>query len=318
VKHDEEQLMTIIRYRTDAESGGGGYRLVASRKSAALVFVLSFCLSNALGAQRPGARDSENPTVRSDKRTEALGPVDQETKQQRLTPFGVQVPVEQALRKQRRGDVVEPGSDVLRQAGIVNVQSDQSRGDLVAEGTVTVHTPAGEITFGVMLIQNGEQGSQRILLRQPDGKLWDGRPAHFAPGGGPALEFLETQYRYGLQHLLKSPGHATVADNGGKGSLRVMTVQEDNGQSTKYSLDPTTSRIIRFEFVRGESSVTVRNTAAVVHSYSFAEFRAADGVATPFHIEHLVNGVKQEELQLSKVRYNTTAIGTPAVGPTGR
>jgi hypothetical protein len=281
--------------------------------------VLSACLPNGLGAQRPGARDSEKPTARTDERTEGLGPLDRETRQQRITPLGVQVPVEHASQKQRRGVAVEPESDVLWHAGISDGKPGQSRGDLVAEGTVIVQTAAGEIAFGVMLIQNGEQGNQRILLRQPDGKLWDGRPDHLAPGAGPALEFLETQYRRGLQQLLKSPGQdTTVADNGVQNSLRVVTVQEDNGQSTKYSLDPATSRIIRFEFVRGETPVTVRNTGAVVHSYSFADFRAADGVATPFHIEHLVNGVKQEELQLTKVRYNTAAMGTPAVRPTGR
>ncbi len=74
----------------------------------------------------------------------------------------------------------------------------------------------------------------------------------------------------------------------------------------------------RFEFVRGQSRDTVEKADPVVHSYAFADFRAADGVATPFHIEHFVNGEKQEELQLTKVRYNTSAIGAPAFDQQGR
>ena len=60
--------MTITRYRTGAGVAVcvGGSRFAASRKLAALVLVLCFCLSNALGAQRPGARDPENPNVNSD------------------------------------------------------------------------------------------------------------------------------------------------------------------------------------------------------------------------------------------------------------
>ena len=70
---------------------------------------------------------------------------------------------------------MEPASDVLQRIGVSNGKPDQSRTDMVADGTVTVHTASGPIAFGVTLIQNGEHGSQRILLRQPDGKLWDGR-----------------------------------------------------------------------------------------------------------------------------------------------
>jgi len=310
--------MTITRYRTDA-GAGGIYRIAASRKVAALVFVLSAGLSNVLGAQRAGARESESPAVRSDNRIEGLGPLNQETKQQRRTPLGVQVPVERVFQKQHRGDAVESSNDVLRRVGLSIGNPGQSRGDMVADGTVTVHTVSGPIAFGVTLIQNGEPASQRILLRQPDRKSWDGRPDHLAPGAGAALQFLETQYRRGLQQLLESSGRgAAVADNGTEGYLRVVTLQEDNGQITKYSLDPATSRIARFEFVRGDSPVSMGNTGPVVHSYSFTDFRSDDGVATPFHIEHFINGMKQEELQLTTVRYNSAAIGAPGVRSAGR
>jgi hypothetical protein len=290
---------------------------------AVLVSVVCFCLSNALGAQRPGARGPENSVPESDERFERPGSPgslkDDQAKQQRRTPLGIQVPVDRDLREQHRGVGVERESNALQRIGILPGSPDQPRTDLVADGTVTVYTENGPIAFGVTLVQNGEHGSQRILLRQPDGKLWDGRADHLVPGAGPALDFLETQYRRGLQQLLNFQGHdAAVSDNGIKDSLRVVTVQEDNGQSTKYSLDPATSRMTRFEFVRGESPVSDPNTGSVVHSYSFADFRSADGVATPFHIEHFINGVKQEELQLTTVRYNSTAIGASAVRTAGR
>jgi hypothetical protein len=148
-------------------------------------------------------------------------------------------------------------------------------------------------------------------------ELMGRRPEPSAPGAVRRWSF-ETQYRHGLQQLSKSSWcDATVEDNGIEDSLRVITVQEDNGQSTKYSLDPATSRIARFEFVRGQSAVAIGRTAPIVHSYSFSDFRATDGVATPFHIEHFVNGVKQEELQLTNVRYNSAATSA-RVRPTGK
>jgi hypothetical protein len=243
---------------------------------------------------------------------------DQETRQQRLTPLGVQVPVVPALGKQNREGASEPVADALRRFGILDGEPDPSRRDLVADGTVTVHTPTRTIAFEVTLIQNGEQGSQRILLRQPDGKPWDGRPDHLAPGAGPVLEFLETQYRRGLQQLPKFAGRdVTIEDKGMEDSLRVITVQEAGGQSAKYSLDAVTSRVASFEFIRGQSLASIGRSAPIIHSYSFADFRDGDGISTPFHIEHFVNGEKQEELQLTKVRYLNT-IGASTVRSAGR
>ena len=112
--HDEEKRMTIIRYRTDAGSGGGNQRFAASRKRTGLVLVLCFCASSALGAQRPGAWDPKNPNLRSDESFERRVPLNQEARQQRLTPLGVQVPVVPELRKQHREGAVEPASEAFR------------------------------------------------------------------------------------------------------------------------------------------------------------------------------------------------------------
>jgi len=318
VKHDEEKRMIINRHRTNAGAGGRNHWFAESCKRTGLVLVLCLCASVALGAQRPGALDPRIPNGKSDERIERFGPIDQETRQQRLTPIGIQVPVVSALGKPNREGALEPLGDALRRFGISNGEPDQSRRDLVADGTVMVHTPTGTIAFEVTLIQNGEQGSQRILLRQSDGKFWDGRPDHLAPGAGPALEFLETQYRRGLRQLPKFAGRdVTIEDNGMGDSLRVITVKDAGGQFAKYSFDAATSRVDRFEFIRGQSLVSIGRWAPNIHSYSFADFRDGDGVATPFHTEHFVNGEKQEELQLTKIRYSDT-IGASTIRSAGR
>jgi hypothetical protein len=261
--------------------------------------------------------------VKSDEAFERSGtPVkfeDDETRQQRASSLGIQVPAERDLQKQRREVHAESERNVLQPIGVSYRTPDEWRSDMVADGMAIVHTAGGPSRFGVTLIQNGEHGSQRILLRQSDGKVWDGRPDPLTLGGGPALEFLETQYRRAFQQLSKFPERgAVVEDNGIRDSFRVVTVQEEKGESTTYSLDPTTSRVTRFEFVRRQSRDTDGDTEHVAHSYVFADFRAVDGVVTPFHIEHLVNDVKQEELQLNRARYYPTETSVPVVRSTGK
>ncbi len=212
--------MTINVYRTDAEPGtrvigwkcedvdSGGSRIAANHRLATLVLYFCFCLSNALGAQRPGPRDPENPNVNSDERFEKPGSPgrfsDDQTKQQRYTRhLAYRCLPNKFCRNSVEESAVEPASNVLQRIGISSESPDQSRTDMVADGTVTVYTASGPIAFGVTLIQNGEHGSQRILLQQPDGKLWDGRADHLVPGAGSALEFLETQYRRGLSAVVE-------------------------------------------------------------------------------------------------------------------
>jgi hypothetical protein len=301
--------MTIRRYRTGAAASAGDYRFGANRRLAALIFVLSFCLTNVLGTQRAGERDSKSLNVKSDESFERAGtPVkfeDGGPRQQRVSPLGIQVLPDRELQKQETEVASETENNGLQQIGFSYRPADESRSDIVADGTVTVQTATEPRTFGVTLIQNGEQGSQRILLQQADGKFWDGRPDHLTPGAGPALEFLDAQYRRAFQQLLKFRERgAIVTDKGIRDSFRIVTVQEQSGESTTYSLEPATSRVIRFEFVRSSSRGTDRKTDHVVHSYTFSDFHAVDGVAKPFHIEHLVNDVKQEELQLNKIRYS--------------
>ena len=235
------------------------------------------------------------------------------------TPLGTQVAHEKAAPLLRALANPEPANDVLQRTGTALTSQLLSNKDMVGEGTVTVYTAVGPATFAVTLVQNGERGSQRILLKQPDGKLWDGKAEHLASGGRQALEFLEAQHARGVRQLLDSPKrNATIADNGIKNASHILTVRETNGDATQYVLDDATSRLTGFQFVRGQSRDSAGNVSPILHWYALADVRSADGVATPFHIEHVVDGVKQEELQLTKVRYNTTATSAPVIRPASK
>jgi hypothetical protein len=177
---------------------------------------------------------------------------------------------------------------------------------MVAEGTVTVYTASGQKKFSVTLVRNGQFGSQLILLKQSDGKFWDGNVLHLEAGGQQALAFLETQHARGIRLLLAAPAReATIADNGTQNMLRSLTVKEKGGDATQYTLDGSTSRLTQFQFIRGTTRSLGGLLSPTVHSYAFTDIRTADGVATSFHIEHAVNGAKKEDLQLTKVNYSS-------------
>ena len=251
--------------------------------------------------------------------TRISAPEKTDQKLPRRTPLGTLVAPEKAWPILPEGDSPEPESVILQRTGTAHNSDKVIVTGMVAEGTVTVYTPNGSQMFGVTLIQDGEHGSQRIQLRQPDGNLWDGRVDHLAPSGRQVLVFLQTQNERGLQSLMNVPKRsATLTDNGIRNATRVVTVMEQSGESTKYSLDPVTSRMTRFEFMSGLSRDSVGNMSPNVESFAFADVRTSDGVATPFHVEHFINGVKQEQLQLKTVRYNATTVSAPVVQSTGQ
>lgn len=207
----------------------------------------------------------------------------------------------------------EPANDVLQRTGVARLRPVLSSKDMVAEGTVTVYTPSGQRKFSVTLVQKGQHGSQLILLKQSDGKFWDGNVLHLEAGGRQALEFLETQHARGIRLLLGAPAReATIADNGTQNMLRSLTVKEKGGDSTQYTLDGSTSRITQFQFIRGTTRSSGGLLSPAVHSYAFTDVRTADGIATSFHVEHAVNGAKQEDLQLTKVNFSSPTLKVPA------
>jgi hypothetical protein len=292
----------------------------------------SLSLSIPAMAQKPVVQDSKktsaNTPGKSDKSDKNADP----DALQRSTRLGIQVPADSGLQTSQATVSSTPLStplsmpktpsmslnDIIQKPGAAHNKPESTLTDVVGEGRVTVYTASGPVTFGVTLLVNGEKGSQRISLQQPDGKMWDGRGDHLAPGGLQALEFLETQHARGLGQLLGSPKReATLTDIGIKDKNQIVTVREKDSDSTQYFLDIATSRLARFDFVRGQSRDSLGRVIPSVQSYIFADFRLADGVATAFLVEHYVNGAKQEELQLNKVRYGTAAIGVP-VAATGR
>jgi hypothetical protein len=251
--------------------------------------------------------------------TLAASPQEVDQKLPRKTPLATQVAPEKAWPILPEAASPEPAGAILQRTASAHNNDKMIVTGMVAEGTVTVYTPNGPQTFPVTLIQDGEHGSQRIQLRQPDGKLWDGRIDHLASGGGRVLGFLQTQYERGLQNLMNVPKRsANLTDNGIRNASRVVTVMEQSGDSTKYNLDPATSRVTRFEYMSGLSRDSVGNVSPIVESFAFADVRTSDGVATPFHIEHSVNGVKQEELQLTNAHYGSNTTKAPAVPPDAR
>jgi hypothetical protein len=156
------------------------------------------------------------------------------------------------------------------------------------------------------LLRNGEHESQRILL-QLDGKPWDGRGESLTSEGKRALDFLETQYVRGPRQLLKTSA-GSIGDTSSALTLQEVTFQEDDGEAISYSLDSTTFRLVHFEFEQGQYRDSKGHVRPNVHSYAYSDYRSTNGIATPYRVEHDANGARQEELQLSVVRYISATI----------
>lgn len=105
--------------------------------------------------------------------------------------------------------------------------------------------------LSVLLLEPG------FCLSNPLGEQQLGEPDSGNPvssGGRLVLEFLQTRYSRGLRQLREfSKRDATVTDIGVNDSSRVAMVLEENGESTKYTLDTAKPRMAQFEIVRGQS-----------------------------------------------------------------
>jgi len=187
-------------------------------------------------------------------------------------------------------------AEALERMAAAHGKEQLARADMVGEGTVTVFNEKLSTILKVTLLRNAEYQSQRILLQQ-SGKMWDGRADTLTEEGKRALDFLETQYMRGPRKLLKADADAVVA------TTTALTLQEEDGLVTSYFLDSLTSRLSHFEFEFGQQVNSKGRVQPNVHSISFSDYRSTDGIATPFHVEHETNGNKQEELQLTTVRY---------------
>jgi hypothetical protein len=233
---------------------------------------------------------------------------------ERRTPLGVQSrggkQSREPLTPQRQPTLPAVG-DMLKRIE----DQHRSRESLVGEGSVTVLSGKDTETFGFTVVRDGESQAQHIVLKQPDGKAWDGLANHLGPAGVRALEFIQTQHARGLPYLLNYKKRdavvvdvADAADGGTKQSARVLMLQESSGEATRYFVDGATSRLIRMEFSRGQTrDARTGRTNSNTEAFVFSDFRNASSAAEPFKVEHYSNGTKLEELQFTSMMYPTAA-----------
>jgi len=118
------------------------------------------------------------------------------------------------------------------------------------------------------------------------------------------LDFVQTQFARGVPNLLKAADrNAVVLDGGSKGSAGVVVVREADGSATRYLIDGVTSRLTRIELQRGRSPDPSGKLLPNIESYEFSDFRGVNDIPTPFKVYHYTNGVVQEQLQFTAIRY---------------
>jgi len=184
--------------------------------------------------------------------------------------------------------------------------------DSVSEGRLTFYTGKRKHTIDLTVIRKGDSRFQRVL-KDARGELHQGSDGvstwesfngitALAPGGL-AGNYIESQTVRAVGNLFDFQVKGfTVRDVGVKNNARVLELESSvNGNAsrkTKYFIDEATYRVTAIEFETREGVAT--------ESYVFFDFRAVQGIATPFRIERYVDGVKIEETQFTSVRYNTS------------
>src|SRR3989442_451507 len=96
-----------------------------------------------------------------------------------------------------------------------------------------------------------------------------------------------------------------LRDDGMHGKDRLLTIEESNGRTTSYLIDGVTALVTRLELVSGQAPDMLGRPLSIVQSYVFSNFRAVQGVPTPFKVQHFNNGIKVDELLFTSVQYNT-------------
>ena len=208
--------------------------------------------------------------------------------------------------------VGEPGSaSAPRGAGAVGLPG------WVSEGTVTLFTANGpKATFDVTLIRQGDSKLQRII-HQPgvDVRLGtDGSESWHSLSIGMRTEaigqpghFIDSQTVRSVARFLDYENRGLeLGDKGRVADARVVEARGPGGRRTDYNIDDATSMVTRLEFVTGEATDPFGNVIPRTETYLFSDFRAVDGIPTPFKVERLINGLKAEEMVFTSVSYTTT------------
>ncbi|HEX4999923.1 MAG TPA: hypothetical protein VFY29_17010 [Terriglobia bacterium] len=206
----------------------------------------------------------------------------------------------------------EGAKDALQRAGLNPAGGGATKKDSVREGVVVVYNDNGsKETFQVTLVRNGDRRAQHIILKMPDGRIWDGRGDHLSAAGRRALDFLETQFMQGTERLLDAPArNALIRDDGANTEGRALTVREKDGATAQYIVDPATLNVRRFDFHRGQAGGDGGIVQDAVEAYTFSDFRDAGGNLVPYRVEHFRNGVRREELTITKVQQVVAARNT--------
>ncbi len=194
--------------------------------------------------------------------------------------------------------------------------------DWTAEGTITMFSVDGpKATFDVTLMRKGAAQVQRVI-KQPvaevrlgsDGsRSWNSLGGRFIPAAqGHALRFLEGQTTRSIQTLFEQAAQLQLRDVSVNSKEHVIEAQDAEGRKTKYSIDASTSRITKLEFVTGQSTDPFSGaTLSNVETYLFSDYRVVDGLLTPFTIERYIDGIKAEEMRFRSVRYNASLTDNP-------
>jgi hypothetical protein len=215
----------------------------------------------------------------------------------------VAVPADRGLPIPPPTSALSADSVVLQRINEVHAGSRLVQMDFLGEGTVTVQTDDGPLAFGVRILRNGLR-AQHIEFKQSDGKFSNIGAGPLDPIARRILAFLQTQYDRGLASLLQSETRdASVRDGGTKDGTQALVVLETDRNATRYVIDGAAYRITRFEFQRGRSPDRSGRQFPNLESYVFSDFRVVSGLATPFKVEHYINGTKQEEVQFASVQY---------------
>jgi hypothetical protein len=235
------------------------------------------------------------------------------------TPFPIQqlADAQKYQNKPNTPTPLEPVTQLLDRA--VNThggrQNLKSVADSVSEGTFTTYTAAGEKhTYPLTVTGKGDGRLQRII-KQPGGELrqgadgadsWDGYAGHHTAVSGPALSFLEVQTVRSVSNLFDYQARgARMRDGGMKEQNRIVEIEETNGRTTTYFLEPS-GRVAKLEFVTGQGrNMLTGKPMPIVESFEFSDYRNVQGVLTPFTIGHFRNGLKLDVTEFASVRHNT-------------
>lgn len=214
------------------------------------------------------------------------------------------VPAERSLPIPRPTSTLGPDSMVLQRISEAHAGSRLAQMDFLGEGTVMVQTAQGPVAVGVRVLRNGLR-AQHIEIKQASGKFATIGAGPMDPVVSRILDLMQTQYDRGLANLLQAGTRNDVVRDGGtkEDGTQALVVLEADRSATRYTIDSTTSRVVRMEFQRGRSPDASGRSSPNLESYVFSDVRTVNGLATPFKVEHYINGTKQDEVLFSSVRY---------------